>query len=589
MLFGKHINRYYLRYGAVLLLGLISLVLVDYFQLKVPEIYKMVINGINDGYVTTAEGVFEFNMSFLLEEICKPMILIIAAMVVGRFAWRICFFGSAIKVETDLRRRMFDHCKDLSQQYYHTNKVGNMMSLFTNDLDTIQECFGSGVLSFFDALLLGCMALFKMFRMSVSLTLLSLIPMALLLGCSTIVRKYMMTKWEKRQAAFSSLSDFSQESFSGIAVIKAFVKEGKELYAFKKLNKDNENANVAYTKSSTLLHIFVTLFVESVICVILGYGGYLVYSDVFNAGQFVEFIGYFTSIVWPIMAISMLIEMQSRGKASLKRIGDLLDSDIDVKDKEGVTDIDEVKGEIEFKNLTFRYPGASYDALKDISFKIESGENVGIIGKTGSGKTTLVDLILRTYNVEDNTLLVDGKDVNDISIKSLRKHCAYVPQDNFLFSDTIENNIAFAKGENPLTVVEAATLSDVHDNIEQFTEKYKTVLGERGVTVSGGQKQRISIARALMKNASVLILDDSVSAVDTKTEKVILENLAKARNGKTTILIAHRITTIEKMDKIIFIDDGRIAAIGKHEELIDSCPEYKTMVELQKLDEEKGE
>ncbi|MBQ8344411.1 MAG: ABC transporter ATP-binding protein [Clostridia bacterium] len=589
MLFGKHINRYYLRYGAVLLLGLISLVLVDYFQLKVPEIYKMVINGINDGYVTTAEGVFEFNMSFLLEEICKPMFLIIGAMVVGRFAWRICFFGSAIKVETDLRRRMFDHCKDLSQQYYHTNKVGNMMSLFTNDLDTIQECFGSGVLSFFDALLLGCMALFKMFRMSVSLTLLSLIPMALLLGCSTIVRKYMMTKWEKRQAAFSSLSDFSQESFSGIAVIKAFVKEGKELYAFKKLNKDNENANVAYTKSSTLLHIFVTLFVESVICVILGYGGYLVYSDVFNAGQFVEFIGYFTSIVWPIMAISMLIEMQSRGKASLKRIGDLLDSDIDVKDKEGVTDIDEVKGEIEFKNLTFRYPGASYDALKDISFKIESGENVGIIGKTGSGKTTLVDLILRTYNVEDNTLLVDGKDVNDISIKSLRKHCAYVPQDNFLFSDTIENNIAFAKGENPLTVVEAATLSDVHDNIEQFTEKYKTVLGERGVTVSGGQKQRISIARALMKNASVLILDDSVSAVDTKTEKVILENLAKARNGKTTILIAHRITTIEKMDKIIFIDDGRIAAIGKHEELIDSCPEYKTMVELQKLDEEKGE
>ena len=589
MLFGKHINRYYLRYGAVLLLGLLSLVLVDYFQLKVPEIYKMVINGINDGYVTTAEGVFEFNMSFLLEEICKPMILIIGAMVVGRFAWRICFFGSAIKVETDLRRRMFDHCKDLSQQYYHTNKVGNMMSLFTNDLDTIQECFGSGVLSFFDALLLGCMALFKMFRMSVSLTLLSLIPMALLLACSTIVRKYMMTKWEKRQAAFSSLSDFSQESFSGIAVIKAFVKEGKELYAFKKLNKDNENANVAYTKSSTLLHIFVTLFVESVICVILGYGGYLVYSDVFNAGQFVEFIGYFTSIVWPIMAISMLIEMQSRGKASLKRIGELLDSDIDVKDKEGVTDIDEVKGEIEFKNLTFRYPGANYDALKDISFKIESGENVGIIGKTGSGKTTLVDLILRTYNVEDNTLLVDGKDVNDISIKSLRKHCAYVPQDNFLFSDTIENNIAFAKGENPLTVVEAATLSDVHDNIEQFTEKYNTVLGERGVTVSGGQKQRISIARALMKNASVLILDDSVSAVDTKTEKVILENLAKARHGKTTILIAHRITTIEKMDKIIFIDDGRIAAIGKHEELIDSCPEYKTMVELQKLDEEKGE
>ena len=249
MLFGKHINKYYIRFAPVLLLGLLSLVLVDYFQLKVPEIYKMVINGINEGYVTTDKGTFEFDMSFLLEEVCKPMIFIIFAMVVGRFAWRICFFGSAIKVETDLRGRMFNHCKDLSQQYYHTNKVGNMMSLFTNDLDTIQECFGMGVLSFFDALLLGCMALFKMFRMNPMLTLLSLIPMALLMVISTIVRKYMMKKWERRQAAFSSLSDFSQESFSGIAVIKAFVKEGKELYAFKKLNKDNENANVEYTKS----------------------------------------------------------------------------------------------------------------------------------------------------------------------------------------------------------------------------------------------------------------------------------------------------------------------------------------------------
>ena len=587
MLFGKHINKYYIRFAPVLLLGLLSLVLVDYFQLKVPEIYKMVINGINEGYVTTDKGTFEFDMSFLLEQVCKPMIFIIFAMVIGRFTWRICFFGSAIKVETDLRGRMFNHCKDLSQQYYHTNKVGNMMSLFTNDLDTIQECFGMGVLSFFDALLLGCMALFKMFRMNPVLTLLSLIPMALLMVISTIVRKYMMKKWETRQAAFSSLSDFSQESFSGIAVIKAFVKEGKELYAFKKLNKDNENANVEYTKSSTLLHIFVMLFVESVICVILGYGGYLVYKDVFNAGQFVEFIGYFSSIVWPIMAISQLIEMQSRGKASLNRIGELLDSKIDVKDKENVTDIDTVKGDIEFKSLTFRYPGATYDALKNVSFKINAGENVGIIGKTGSGKTTLVDLILRTYNVEDGTILIDGKDVNEISIKSLRKNCAYVPQDNFLFSDTIENNISFASGENALSVTEAAILSDVHDNIEQFTEKYKTVLGERGVTVSGGQKQRISIARALMKNASVLILDDSVSAVDTKTEKVILENLANARSGKTTILIAHRITTIEKMDKIIFIEDGEIAAIGKHEELQASCPAYKTMVELQKLDEQR--
>ena len=587
MLFGKHINKYYLRFAPILLLGLASLILVDYFQLLIPEIYKSVINGINDGFVVIDDVTYKFDINFLLDNVCLPMIFVILALVVGRFIWRICFFGSAIKVETDLRCRMFDHCKDLSQEYYQVNKVGNLMSLFTNDLRTVQECFGSGVLSFFDALLLGCMALYKMFRLSPMLTLLSLIPMALLIVVATIVRKYMMSKWAKRQEAFSHLSDYAQESFSGISVIKAFVKEAKELWAFKKLNKENEKANVDHTKASTLLHIFVTLFVESVICVIIGYGGYLVYNDVFNAGEFVEFIGYFNSIIWPIMAISQLIEMQSRGKASLNRISDLLDAKIDVKDEDGVCKLHEIKGDIEFRNLTFRYPGASYDALKNINLKIEAGENVGIIGRTGSGKTTLVDLILRTYNVERGTLFIDGVDVNDIPIKNLRDFCAYVPQDNFLFSDTIENNIAFATDESDIDVQKASKLADIHSNIEEFQLGYKTVLGERGVTVSGGQKQRISIARALMKDAPILILDDSVSAVDTKTERVIIDNLYMTRCEKTTILIAHRVSTIENMDKIIFIDDGEIVAVGSHIELYATCDEYAKMVELQKLDDAK--
>lgn len=587
MLFGKHINKYYLRFAPILLLGLASLILVDYFQLLIPEIYKSVINGINDGFVVIDDITYEFDINFLLDKVCLPMIFVILALVVGRFIWRICFFGSAIKVETDLRCRMFDHCKDLSQEYYQVNKVGNLMSLFTNDLRTVQECFGSGVLSFFDALLLGCMALYKMFRLSPMLTLLSLIPMVLLIVVATIVRKYMMSKWAKRQEAFSRLSDYAQESFSGISVIKAFVKEAKELWAFKKLNKENEKANVDHTKASTLLHIFVTLFVESVICVIIGYGGYLVYNDVFNAGEFVEFIGYFNSIIWPIMAISQLIEMQSRGKASLNRISDLLDAKIDVKDEDGVCKLHEIKGDIEFRNLTFRYPGASYDALKNINLKIEAGENVGIIGRTGSGKTTLVDLILRTYNVERGTLFIDGIDVNDIPIKNLRDYCAYVPQDNFLFSDTIENNISFATDESDIDVQKASKLADIHSNIEEFQLGYKTVLGERGVTVSGGQKQRISIARALMKDAPILILDDSVSAVDTKTERVIIDNLYMTRCEKTTILIAHRVSTIENMDKIIFIDDGEIVAVGSHIELYATCDEYAKMVELQKLDDAK--
>ena len=589
MIFGKHINKYYLKYSYLLLGGVLALFLVDFMQLEIPELYRMVLEGMQYGQVQVSPGEYlPFDMDFLITRICNPLLWIILSLVFGRFLWRVCLFGAGIQVEKDLRSEMFNRAKHLSQEYYQKNKVGNMMSLFTNDLETVQECFGDGVLMFADALLLGLLAIAKMAKMNIVLTLFSLIPMVLLLAVSTVVGKSMMKKWEARQEAFSSLSDFAQENFSGIAVIKAFVKEARELWAFRKLNKDNEKANIEFTKISVLFHIFVTLFVESVICIILGYGGWLVYKGVFNAAQLIEFISYFSSVVWPIMAVSQLIDMSSRGKASLKRVGELLEATVNVKDREDVTDVDYIKGDIEFKNLTFRYPDADYDALVDVSFSIKAGENVGIIGKTGSGKTTLVDLILRTYNVPDGTLFVDGHDVNSIPIKTVRKYSAYVPQDNFLFSDTIEHNIAFATDGGTLDdVIRAAELSSVHSNISEFALQYNTVLGERGVTVSGGQKQRISIARALMKDASILILDDSVSAVDTETERVIISNLRENRRGKTTVLIAHRISTVEKMDKIVFIDDGKVIAVGPHDELLVSCPEYATMVDLQKLEEEK--
>ena len=585
MIFGKHINKYYLRYAPMLFLGLLALVLVDYMQLFIPELYRMVINGIEHGVVDVDGVTYAFDMPFLLDRICLPMIFIIVAMVIGRFLWRVCFLGAGVKVETAIRGKMFDHCKDLSRQYYQVNKVGDMMSLFTNDLDTIQECFGWGIMMFFDAVLLGILSVGKMALMNPILTLLCMIPMVFLVIASLVVGKYMEKKWDKRQAAFSAISDFSQETFAGIAVVKAFVKEAHELSRFKKLSKENEDANVDYTKLSMLLNVSLTLFIEAVVCVIIGYGGFLVYNKVFDAGQLVEFIGYFNTIIWPVMAISELIGMHAQGKASLKRVSELLDASPDVIDN-NVEEIEEIHGGIEFRNLTFRYPDGDVDVLSDVSFSIKAGENVGLIGRTGSGKTTIVDLILRTYNVPDGTLFIDGKDVNTIPIKSVRAAAAYVPQDNFLFSDTIENNIAFATdGGNHGDVEYAAKMADVHDNIVDFPLQYNSVLGERGVTVSGGQKQRISIARALMKNAPILILDDSVSAVDVKTEKAILENLASMRGGKTTILIAHRISTIENMDKIIFIDNGRVVDVGCHDELISRCEEYKNMVELQKLDE----
>ena len=585
MIFGKHINRYYRKYLPILLLGIAALMAVDYFQLKVPQYYQMIVNGINDGFVELDGSKLPFDMDFLLGRICYPMLGVVLSLLVGRFLWRICFFGSAIRMEADLRGEMFNHCKDLSQQYYQVNKVGNLMSLFTNDLETIQDCFGSGILMLCDTLTLGIMAVYKMLRMNVFLSILSLIPMVFLMVISTIMGFYMEKKWEIRQEAFSSLSDFAQESFSGIAVIKAFVKEFSELMAFRKLNEFNEKANVDFVRLSMLLHIFVSLFVESVICVILGYGGYLVYQGTFNAGQLVEFIAYFNSVIWPVMAVSELIEMQSRGKASLKRVSELLDAQPDVVDGPDVLDVQTLKGDISFRNLTFRYPDGEFDVLKNVSLDIRAGESVGIIGRTGAGKTTLVDLILRTYNVPDGTLFLDGLDVNRLSIHAVRENAAYVPQDNFLFSDTIQNNICFAAGVTDAEAARrAAVLADVNENISEFSLGYETVLGERGVTVSGGQKQRISIARALMKNAPILILDDSVSAVDVSTEKTILDHLRSERQGKTTILIAHRISTIEKMDKIVLIDDGEIVAVGSHASLLESCAQYRDMVELQKLE-----
>ncbi|MBQ7278956.1 MAG: ABC transporter ATP-binding protein [Clostridia bacterium] len=587
MIFGEHINRYYLQYAPVLLLGAAALVLVDYVQLIIPELYRLLINGIHEGQVLYRGATVPFTVDFLLDSICLPLVWVILIMVAGRFLWRVCFFGSAIGVETDLRIRMFDHCKELSREYYQLHKVGGLMSLFTNDLDTIQECFGDGMLMLFDAAFLGVLALVKMWRMDITMTLLTLLPLSILLFLGLFMGKAMTRQWETRQQAFSNLSDFSQESFSGFAVIKAFVKELQQLKEFEKLNVENEKANVTYTKISTLLHVSITLLVETVICVILGYGGYLVYRGRFDAGMLVEYMAYFSSVVWPVMAVAMLIEKTARGKASLKRIGELLDEQVAVKDAPGAKPLEQVKGKIEFRNLSFAYPDGAYEALENVSFTIEAGQSVGIVGRTGSGKTTLVDLILRTYNVPRGTVFVDDVDVNDITIRSLREGCAYVPQDNFLFSDTIENNIGFGVDDwGPASVEQSARLADVHENIMGFTDGYQTVLGERGVTVSGGQKQRISIARALLKNAPVLILDDSVSAVDTDTEKVILENLRATRRGKTTILIAHRISTVENMDKILLLDRGRLLAAGSHRELLASSPEYARMVQLQRLEEE---
>lgn len=591
MIFGKHINKYYLKYLWMLLIGLVALVAVDYFQLLIPEYLRTVLNGINTGEVIIDGQTTPFTMEMLLTHVCFPLLIVVAIIVIGRFAWRMCFLGSAVKVESEMRSEMFDRARFLSPHFYRENKVGTLMALFTNDLETIQESFGWGVMMFFDAVFLGSLAIIKMWRMNYVLTLYCMLPMIFLLVVSAIVGHFEMKKWDKRQMEFSKLTDSAQESFSGLAVIKAFVRELKQLLTFGKICKENEQVNVEYTRIRSVLEIFITLFVQSVMCIILGYGGYVVWHGGFNSGQLIEFIGYFDAVIWPIMAVSQLIDMRARGTASLKRISNLLDTQPEITDSPDVLSIDKIEGEIEFKNLSFRYPDGESDELKDISLHIAKGEHVGIIGRTGAGKTTLVNLIMRAFNAPRGTLFIDGHDIGEIPLKTLRNGIAYVPQDNFLFSDTVKNNIAFSvEEENEVSlekVRRAAACALVASDVEEFSDRYETKLGERGVTVSGGQKQRISIARALMKDAPILILDDSLSAVDTDTEKSILDNLAQVRKDKTTLLIAHRVSAVERMDKIIFLENGSIKAAGTHSQLMETSREYARLVALQQLEEDR--
>ncbi len=581
MLFGKNVNHYYLKYWHLFLLGIIALLVVDYIQLLMPENYSSLIDMINEKTLTMDK----------LMKIVYNMLLITVGMFIGRFGWRVTVLNIGVNVETDLRQKMFNHMEMLSQDYFQIHKTGAQMALYTNDIMVVKNCFSDGVIMIVDAFFLGTLAIIKMLRLNITLTIISSIPLFAMAFFGKIIGEKIDKKFTERQDAFEKISDFSQENFSGISVIKAYVKEDLEYKEFTNISKDFSKKNISFAKFSVSLNVFFSTLISSIVVICLAYGSHLVISTKgteapFTAGKLIEFISYFSSLIWPAMALGNLISIVSQGKASLKRINELLEYEVMVKDSENVINDHEFSDSIEFKNLTFRYPGSSVDSLTNVSFKIKKGEKVGIIGKTGCGKTTLVDLITRVYNVPEDSLLIDGIDIMNLAIKDVRNAVAYVPQDNFLFNETVLNNIAFSKDKLELgDAIKYAQAACVHSNIVEFPEGYDTIIGERGVTLSGGQKQRISMARAMAKDAPILILDDSVSAVDTKTEADILKTLKEEFSDKTIIMIAHRVSTIDSLDKIILMDDGRIVATGTHEELYENVEMYKDIVDLQKLEE----
>lgn len=577
----KFIFAYIRRHKWQYIAGIITLFAVDFLNLFIPKITGVITDGLA-GHTMDMQGVWE--------NIIK--ILAIGAMLaLGRFLWRYFLFGASRHIQYELRNGMFAHLETMSVEYYNEHQTGDLMARFINDLNAVRMAIGPAVITAFDATVMAVMVIAQMmYYVDVRLTLLAIIPMLFIAVGELYYGRLMEKRFQEKQEAVSALTDQVQESISGVRVIKAFVQEGAERKAFAGANElaRQKNLRVVKLQAAVMPLLDVVIGISSLLTLL--YGGYLALTGEITLGRFVAFNQYIAMLVWPMLAAGDSITMLSQGIASIKRVQEIFQEKPEVLDGENVQEADGIKGEILFNHLTFMHHGHSEPTLKDLCLKVPAGTTLAVIGRTGNGKTTLVNLLLHLYNTCDGMIYIDGRDINSIPLKELRENIAYVPQDNFLFSDTLKRNIAFGvesaeSGEVELAAVErAARAACVHDNIAAFPDGYETIVGERGVTLSGGQKQRSSIARAILKDAPILILDDALSAVDTDTEKQILCNLRENRKGKTTILIAHRISTIQDADIIMVLEDGEIKECGNHARLMEEGGIYREMFKKQQLE-----
>ena len=580
----KFALRYVARHWWQYVLGIAALYMVDWVNVYVPEFTGRIIDGLESG---------SLDMSGAMK-----IVWMIAGMglaiAIGRFGWRFFIFGGARSIEREIRGDMYGHLSKLSMRYFNQHKTGDLMAHFTNDLMSVRQLLGMTVITAFDATVMLVLVLANMIRyVSPKLTAVAIIPLLIITVGDFFYGKIMHKRFKARQEAFSHLTDQVQESISGIRVIKAFVQERKELYAFAKTTEFAKEKNLNVVRLHALMMPVMDLIIGTSTLLTLLYGGYLAIHGEITVGQFVAFNSYVGMLVWPMMAVGECITSISQGLASLGRIFGIFQEEPEIVDGEQTNhSVTALKGEIRLNHLTFAYPDMpEVTVLEDVSVTVKPGETLAILGRTGSGKSTVPSLLVRLYDVGDGMITIDGHDLKSIPLGVLRENIACVPQDNFLFSDTLQNNIAFGSADKSLeSVIHAAELACIHDNIAAFPEQYATVVGERGVTLSGGQKQRSSIARALMKASPILILDDALSAVDTDTERKILDNLKQVRSAdRTTIIVAHRISTIQDADHILVLDDGKVAEYGTHEELLLNNGLYKSLFDKQQLEKQLRE
>ena len=577
-LIGGYAKSRWLHYAA----GILALAAVDLMNVYIPQFTGQITDGLKAGTIGM-DGVWR---------LIGLIILMGAAMAAGRFGWRYFIFGAALDVRRRLQEDLFAHLEKLSMRYYNEHKTGDLMAHFTNDMRSVQMLMGPTVVTAFDATVMLVMVLGKMmFYVDMRLTLVAVIPLLLIMYGDYYYGKVMHRKFFAKQRAFSDLTDQVQEAVSGIRVIKAFVQERQELAAFARVNRLNQDRNMAVARTQALFMPLLDLVIGVSGLLTLLYGGYLTIAGEITLGQFEAFNLYIAMLVWPMLAAGECITFISQGMASLKRIRTILDEKPEIVDGAEVKDVAALRGEIELDGLTFAYPDQEdVTVLDSIRVHVDQGSTLAVLGRTGSGKSTLANLLLRLYDTKSDMIRIDGRPICEIPLSVLRRDVAYVPQESFLFSDTLERNIAFgAERKSREEIQRAARDACIHSNIMDFPEGYDTMVGERGVTLSGGQKQRSAIARALLKDAPILILDDALSAVDTDTEEQILHNLRVNRAGRTTIIIAHRISTIQSADRILVLDEGRAAEYGAHEELMALGGIYRSIHDKQQLEKQLRE
>ena len=577
----KQLKPFFKKYWYKYLIGVLCILAVDALQMVNPKILGHITELLKTGETTMDEIV-----SYIA--ILLGIALVIAVL---RYFWRIYIVGTGRLLENYLRNSLFGHLQSLPLNFFNNHKTGDLMAHATNDILSVRVMFSMGVIAMVDFVFLTSAAVYMMIStIHLKLTLAALSPLLILVLILLNFVKVIQQRFKDSQEAFALLTDCVQENFSGIRVIKSFVQERQELKKFTKVNQHNMDKNIKLARMWSIAFPLVMYIASLSFIITIIYGGILVIDGEIVLGDFVAFNAYLGLLIWPMMALGWVIGIAQRGIASMKRLNVLFDEapqfdTVSTRNSPCRTPRFSIKGDIRFRKLTFTYPDEDRPALKNISLHIPRGKTFAIVGRTGSGKTTLVNLILRAFDVERGQLLIDGNDVNDISRGDIRDRIGCVPQDNFLFSTTIKENIDFFLEASQPKIENAAKIARVYDDIKGFPQQFETVLGERGVSLSGGQKQRVSIARALIRDPDILILDDSLSAVDTNTEEQILKALHTFMQGRTNIIVAHRISTVKNADEIVVLDEGEIVEQGTHEQLLAAQGLYYDMYQKQLLEE----